>query len=570
MYFGKAVSGESVRVADMTVKNKDNPLILLENFDDLTESIVCTKGDQEITLKFKTKDGMNAAIAAWDWVNDNETDYFTLITHHHHTGCGPDEERTPYKITDVDYDEANLKAVLTKQPASWDETLRTFEMSIDTIDHPMRKRTLDKRFINLFAPFQSISHFICQGAQWCEIPMNIAITPLPVRVAQFTGERIESNVALIKDGYDLLLGDGIDKNLEVNWGNSNPDSKMAFTELFKAPAGIDIAGKVTCTGCYLKGSVKLNAKVSRKEGDVMPSVIANFASNLKGKVALELSGSIGKELDLNVGALVVNSLMASEGIDKVVKMVPEVAVGPGLILKGEISTSMTLPTYEIDLPDFNFQLDLGIARDPSFELPEFPENAFKKTSDLKWNGIDWDFEANMYFRLGYGLGVEFLGKDGPIPLGLNPGSKIGAFAGFEPRIENALKGQRCGPEAEDKSVMTVINTDLITVTSDFKLNLRIRPMLELELGNWFNNGFMNGQIEQGIKDFLGGVFDGCTLGAKKLGRIELRNVCSQAPMFSGIEDFKWTEWSELKTCMGLLGKLFMPNEVPSWYPGSKQ
>ncbi|KAK6352334.1 hypothetical protein TWF730_009163 [Orbilia blumenaviensis] len=562
MYFGRAISDAHLRVSDMTIKNKDHPMILLENFDDLTESIVCTGGDQEITLKFKTRDGMNAAIAAWDWVNDKEADYFTLITHHHHTGCGPDEERMPYKVTDVKYDETNLKAVLTKEKASWDETLRTFDMTIDTVDHPMKN--LDKRFlgVDLTSPFRSLARSVCGGKSGtCSTIVGYVITPPIVRAIQGVGDTIETGVQ--------LLGDGVKKTMQINWGKDDPNHEESFTELFKAPAGIDISGKVACKGCYLKGDVNLKVEIRRINGETLPSIVADFASTVKGRLAMSLTGTVGKEMDFNIGALVGNTLLAEDQVDKIIKVVPEVALGPGLLLKAEASTSVELPPVDIDMKDFKFQVSFGLSG-PSFELPPVPENSFKKSADFRWTGIDWTGEVDIYNRVGFGLGVEFLGGDGPIPLGMDPGTKVGIFAGIEDRLDNAVKGTHCEGEEANKSVTTIINTDKITVSSEYKLNVRLRPMLELELGNWFKSGFINGQIEQTTKDLIGGqLFDGCTISTLPLATVTARDICSEKrpPVFAGPQKRQYTKWNDFKTCMGTLGDVFLPDRVPSWYPG---
>ncbi|KAF3931081.1 hypothetical protein ABW20_dc0106362 [Dactylellina cionopaga] len=569
MYFGKAISSEHIRLADLKVRNKDHPLILLENFDDLTESIICTGKDQEITLKFKSKDGLNSAIVAWDWVNDNETDYFFLITHHHHKGCGPDEERAPYKITDVEYDEANLKAILTKESASWDETLRTFEMSINTVDHPLQRRSISTPFgdVDLTAPYKFAAGKVCDGGSQCTSILSKLITPPILTIAQETGERIESTVNLAKDGYNLFFGDGIKRELDINWGNSDPNNKQQIKQLFKGPGGVDFEGTGSCTGCYLQGHVDINIQLARKTENVLPSILANFVSTLKGRMALEIEGKISKEKDINLIALLGNTALLPQRISRIFKFVPEVMGGPGFIIKGELSSKLELPSVDINLPDYNFQMDFGFEQAPSFVAQTWPENAITM-AEVKSNGIDWSVETDMYWRIGYGMGVEFFSKD-PLPVStdLLPGTKVGVWGGLEPRIDLPFKGRPCEAEAAENSVNAVVNTDLITVTPEVKLNVKLRPMLELHLGDMFEEGFVNGNIELAFKDIFGGddgnLLDGCTLGSAKLGERSVVDRCNaSAPLLSGPEPWKWTDLNTVKECAEpIWGKYPDPTEL---------
>ncbi|KAK6524208.1 hypothetical protein TWF694_005865 [Orbilia ellipsospora] len=619
MHFGKALSHEHLRIADVTANNTHHPLVLLEKFDDLTDSIMCTE-DDKIALKFKTKQGMTAAIAAWDWVNSNQTDHFFLITHHHHKGCGPDEDRIPHRVIDVNSNDSNLTVVLTKQPASWEESLKTFDIKIHTINHPWR-HLLDTRTIQtreLVAPdlskeFNSLTDKGCKSLQlgsWCNTLMWIYAGPTVSVINGMVGtetdllntglEAVKDGYHLLKDANDLFFGDGLHKHKEFHWGDPNkPDEKKELTKLYKGK--VDIEGKITCTGCYVQGDVDFNMGVFWN-GEA-PRLEVNFVTNVKGKASLDIDAKVTKEVDFNPAAEVANAFLKTTKIGKLFKVLPEVTNGLGVILKGEATTGVNFPSIEVNLSKFNFEMSLEAGKKPQFAMKNWREDSIK-VAEPKFKGINVDLQVNPYFRLGYGIGAEFLsGK-----------AKLGFFAGLEPRIENSFKMTGCGPEgvrngtkhseydiinsAKDALIkagkqnlilqpmaliqsefLKAVNTDLITITSDVKLNVRVRPVVEIEpLG-----GSANGDIEIFFKKHLGELFDGCTLGSMPLLKVNLVDRCRKnAPLLEGNLfntskpvnerlDFKWTEWEKLKECAGkngTLGAYFLPEDQPFWWPPS--
>ena len=87
-------------LANMTIFMADGrQLVSMERFEGLTKKVDC---DETMSLEFVDKAAFDYAIHAWGWVNENEDDNFVMIANH--DGCGPDQERVPYSITDVDYD----------------------------------------------------------------------------------------------------------------------------------------------------------------------------------------------------------------------------------------------------------------------------------------------------------------------------------------------------------------------------------------------------------------------------------------------------------------------------------
>ncbi|KAF3940306.1 hypothetical protein ABW19_dt0200546 [Dactylella cylindrospora] len=149
MMYGGLASQEQMYLANMTLyaPSPDHPLIMMEKFDGLTESVNCASQDNQITLKFVTKEAMDYAIHAWDWVNAKDTDCFYLIANH--KGCGIDDQRHPYRIVDVEYNEETFTTVLTSQTISWDDIASNFDINLGRASIPptnrLTKKDLTKR-----------------------------------------------------------------------------------------------------------------------------------------------------------------------------------------------------------------------------------------------------------------------------------------------------------------------------------------------------------------------------------------------------------------------------------------
>lgn len=82
--------------ANMTLYASDGlPIVLMERFEGLTSSVDCNGADGSMSLTFKSKAAYDYALRAWQYVNEKDDENFLLIANH--GGCGPDDERQPYK-----------------------------------------------------------------------------------------------------------------------------------------------------------------------------------------------------------------------------------------------------------------------------------------------------------------------------------------------------------------------------------------------------------------------------------------------------------------------------------------
>lgn len=144
------------------------PLIMMEKFANLTSSMQCVDSNNQTKMTFKTKEAMDYAIASWDWVNDEETKCFVMIANH--PSCGPEDQRYPYRVTDVSYNRTALTATLTSEILPWSEAAHDFDVDLGKGNVPANYgKTVQKRsFWDIFPTIsydKSVSWDITTGTE---------------------------------------------------------------------------------------------------------------------------------------------------------------------------------------------------------------------------------------------------------------------------------------------------------------------------------------------------------------------------------------------------------------------
>ncbi|EPS35657.1 hypothetical protein H072_10917 [Dactylellina haptotyla CBS 200.50] len=542
MHFGRAISDEKIRLAHMTVKDPKHPFVKLESFDDLTKSITCTKNDGKISLKFKNKEAMASAMKAWDFVNKGGDNYFYMITHHHHKGCGPDEERKPHKIVAASADNDKLTAVLTKKKTTWDEALQNFEMTIDTVDHPkksLRKRTGGLKDIVCDSVLFPLQCAITKSAVMNKIKMLSVKPDAIVEVADFFQTDMNADqMKIITANSDALKKELDAKKGAVAYSPYHIDWKADKAPLMDVDwkGGPNINAAVNCIDCFLKGDVQFSAVVIRS-GGAIPSVALDLIPNIKGKLNFQLTGKLTKNKDYNLIAEIINFKLKMEGIKSLIGVVPDVIPGPGVAVKGELVSGVTIP-IDVNLENSRIKVVAGLRTD--LQVLKWPVSALKMGTP-KWEGASITATIKSYFRVGIGAGVEFF-KD---PARETSAGKIGLLAAVEPRIESlfSIKLPKLGKSE---------------ITNTFKLMARLKPVAEISVlpGGKVTKGFLKGAMEKYYKVWIGNLAEGCALMTIKLGSI--------LPKPETKSDLKveWTPKEEVAKCAGPAARILPLGLLP--------
>lgn len=96
MLMDRHPDGGQLLFANMTLYAPDGlPIVLMERFEGLTSSVDCKGDDGVMSLTFKSRKAYDYALKIWGYINEDDDKHLLLIANH--DGCGPDDERQPYK-----------------------------------------------------------------------------------------------------------------------------------------------------------------------------------------------------------------------------------------------------------------------------------------------------------------------------------------------------------------------------------------------------------------------------------------------------------------------------------------
>lgn len=116
---------------NMTMFADENmQIISMEKFASMLDYVEC---GEEMVLAFKNKPSFEHAIQVWNWVNEDETHSFIMMANH--PACGK-EDRQPYYIYDVDYDEEKNIAYLYGEEKRLRDIVNTFDVEFGNLDLP--------------------------------------------------------------------------------------------------------------------------------------------------------------------------------------------------------------------------------------------------------------------------------------------------------------------------------------------------------------------------------------------------------------------------------------------------
>lgn len=102
----------------------------MEKFSSMLDHVEC---GEHMVLAFKNKASFEHAIRAWGWVNEDATHSFIMMANH--PACGK-EDRQPYYILDVDYDEEKNIAYLYGEEKRLRDVVNTFDVEFGHLDLP--------------------------------------------------------------------------------------------------------------------------------------------------------------------------------------------------------------------------------------------------------------------------------------------------------------------------------------------------------------------------------------------------------------------------------------------------
>jgi hypothetical protein len=112
----------------MSAQTDDEYILAVENFAKRMKSIKCGTPGQPMILEFSDADSLNYAKSAWKWIDDADINHFTLVTEP--DMCYKGDNRSPYLVSAIKFDDANLKAEITAEEKPWDEIAQSFNLNL--------------------------------------------------------------------------------------------------------------------------------------------------------------------------------------------------------------------------------------------------------------------------------------------------------------------------------------------------------------------------------------------------------------------------------------------------------
>jgi hypothetical protein len=133
---------------NMTIFTGEEELIIsMERFSQQLSAVNCS---QNMVMSFNSNTSYQSAIQSWDWVNFNEQRTFIMIANY--PGCGADNSRQPWVVSNVDYDPTHLTVHLNATKKEWTEVAHTYNLDFGKYSSPTpskaRRMSFDKQ-INL-------------------------------------------------------------------------------------------------------------------------------------------------------------------------------------------------------------------------------------------------------------------------------------------------------------------------------------------------------------------------------------------------------------------------------------
>ncbi|KAF9692544.1 hypothetical protein EKO04_009649 [Ascochyta lentis] len=129
-FFWGGYAGDNIYVANFTMSaaTDDEFILPVENFAKRMKSISCGTPGKPIVLEFSDVDSLSYAKSAWKWVDDADVNHFILVTEP--DMCYKGDNRSPYLVSGIKFDDAKLSAEITAEEKPWDEVAQHFKLNL--------------------------------------------------------------------------------------------------------------------------------------------------------------------------------------------------------------------------------------------------------------------------------------------------------------------------------------------------------------------------------------------------------------------------------------------------------
>ncbi|KAL8699978.1 MAG: hypothetical protein Q9201_005702 [Fulgogasparrea decipioides] len=249
LIYGRPGDDGQLLLANMTLYAPDGlPIILMERFEGLTSAVDCKGDDGSMSLTFKSKEAYAYALKTWQVINEDDDKQFLLIANH--DGCGPDDERQPYKVSTVTEDPADLTISMKTTIAQWSEVAGSYDLDFGK------------------AALRQTPHRLRPRGFWGDI----------VDIGKDALEAAQGNADLSKSvNFAVNVGESGQKT------NIYSDSKGRFS--------------IDCIDCYITGSWGVQGHIVVQGFTLQDLTLQAVPEDFKAKLELEATVTSSKEPD---------------------------------------------------------------------------------------------------------------------------------------------------------------------------------------------------------------------------------------------------------------------------------
>ncbi|KAL8851804.1 MAG: hypothetical protein Q9221_003318 [Calogaya cf. arnoldii] len=244
LIYGRPGDDGQLLFANMTLYAPSGlPIVLMERFEGLTSAVDCKGDDGVMSLTFTSKGAYDYALKIWSYINEKDDEKFLLIANH--DGCGPADERQPYKVSSVTEDSADLTISMRTSETEWSEVAGSYDLDFGRMI-PQASKLKPRGF-------------------WGDI----------------TG--------VGKDVLDAATGK-IDETRSVTFGVNvgNPGQKSL---IFKDQQG---RFSIDCVDCYVSGNWQVQGHIVVNNFVLQDLTLSASPSNFKAKMELEATVTASK------------------------------------------------------------------------------------------------------------------------------------------------------------------------------------------------------------------------------------------------------------------------------------
>ncbi|KAF3910869.1 hypothetical protein ABW20_dc0106690 [Dactylellina cionopaga] len=375
---------------------------------------------------------MDGAIKSWDWINQSQEDYFYLITHHEHEGCGPELERASHKVVAVKYD--GLTSKLTTEPVSWDETAKNFAVTIGTPGHNSNFKR-DNALIDT----------------WIPILKTILKATSPVYAAVDAAGDLAIDVAA--GLVPKIAGQGI--SLDTG---STLNGKMLLNDWSKAGTG-DEAIQVTCKTCGLTGEINFSGNAQVQDGKLVALSLGASPKNLGVNFELGIKAQIKAAREVSFEAIPEIPLTPAY-IPWVITFGPSLNIKPGMEVKAVLMAEFDTG-FKATIPD-TAQATLDFVSPDNSQVSGWIPNV---TPIFQFEKFEAQADLQLFIMPSLNIGVSVAGRT----------AKVEGYIGLKPSITGSVVfGTDAAGFCKDKTQ----GTDGIKLTGHMDFDLMLHAGMD--------------------------------------------------------------------------------------------